>query len=323
MTRPTTPIARWRAPVAAVLVVLGLLLAPVAVGSQYARTILTDTGSFVAAFAPLADDPGVQDAVTRGVVEAVATRVDLAAVADSLIDDLVSQGASRPTTAALRLLKLTALQALRGVVTSAVDQVVTSSSFADVWRASLRASHATLNATLRGDPAAVVSLNDDAVALELGPVLQQGRSRLVGQGVPFAHLIPADAQVFVPLAEVQGLGRLPALYRAVDILGVWLPVASAVLLVAGIAVAGQRLRWLVWTGAALAVLMALLGAVLAVGRSALQATGVAGGEALDAFYGAAVRQMVVPVTWIGVLALLVAVGAWLAGRGRGTPDEIM
>src|ERR671913_274153 len=68
---------RWWTVLAVVLVVLGCLLAPLAVIGGWGKTILTDTDAFVATYAPLARDPAVQSyIVDQAATERRARRVE-------------------------------------------------------------------------------------------------------------------------------------------------------------------------------------------------------------------------------------------------------
>ena len=62
---------------ATALIVIGAVLAPVATVASWARVQLTDTNSFVAAYAPLANDPAVQKFVTDATVEVIQQNVDI------------------------------------------------------------------------------------------------------------------------------------------------------------------------------------------------------------------------------------------------------
>ncbi|MEV1131486.1 hypothetical protein [Agromyces sp. NPDC049794] len=79
---------RGRTVAAVVLVVVGLLLAPVAVISAWARLELVDTDRFVATFAPLADDPAVQAYVGDQVTAAIEEQVDIPGLTADLFDGL-------------------------------------------------------------------------------------------------------------------------------------------------------------------------------------------------------------------------------------------
>ena len=54
----------WRAPVAIFLIVLGCVLAPVAVLAVWAGNEVSDTGRWVATVQPLINDPAIQNALT-------------------------------------------------------------------------------------------------------------------------------------------------------------------------------------------------------------------------------------------------------------------
>ena len=139
--------ARGRTAAAIVLVVIGLLLAPVAVISGWARLELVDTDRFVATFAPLAEEPG-----GAGVRRRPGHRRDQGAgrhPAADLRRVRRHQGA-RPAAACrgrARAARGPATQGLESLVSSVVDRVVESPAFADVWR-----DGASRHATRRSSP---------------------------------------------------------------------------------------------------------------------------------------------------------------------------
>src|ERR687897_1930966 len=82
---------RWgRTAAAIVLVVVGLLLAPVAVISAWARLELVDTERFVATFAPLAEEPAVQDYITEQATAAIEEQVDIPGLTKDVFDGIKS-----------------------------------------------------------------------------------------------------------------------------------------------------------------------------------------------------------------------------------------
>ena len=86
---------------ATVLIVLGAILAPVAVVASWAKVQLTDTDSFVATYAPLAHDPGVQAFVTNEALKAVQENVDIPQVTSQVIDGITGLGTGPVATKAL------------------------------------------------------------------------------------------------------------------------------------------------------------------------------------------------------------------------------
>ena len=59
----------WRAIASAVLIVLGVILAPITVASVWAHNQIANTDRFVATAGPLAEDPAVQSALTDRLTE--------------------------------------------------------------------------------------------------------------------------------------------------------------------------------------------------------------------------------------------------------------
>jgi hypothetical protein len=73
--------SRWRSVVVVTLLVLGLLLAPLAVLTVWLRNTVLDTDHYVTTMAPLAASPAVQDAVTNAATSAIFAQVDVAQLA--------------------------------------------------------------------------------------------------------------------------------------------------------------------------------------------------------------------------------------------------
>ena len=132
---------RLRASAAVVLVLVGALLAPVAVIGTWARAQLVDTDRFVQTFAPLAQKPEVQSFVAKEVTSGIEQSVDI----DAMVGDLFSGIAQLdlPPTAArtLPLLEGTAANGVRSLIGNGVETVVESPQFASVWETTLRETH--------------------------------------------------------------------------------------------------------------------------------------------------------------------------------------
>ncbi|WP_244632526.1 hypothetical protein [Microbacterium sp. Se63.02b] len=75
-----------RSIVAAIVLALAVLMAPIAAMGTWARLQLVDSDRFVATFAPLADDPDVQDFVSAQVSTAIHEQIDLDAVVGEVFD---------------------------------------------------------------------------------------------------------------------------------------------------------------------------------------------------------------------------------------------
>src|SRR3954469_20148290 len=79
---------RWWTVLAAFLIILGCLMAPLAVVTGWAKSTLTDTDTFVATYAPLARDPAVQSFVVDEVTATIDQRVDLEQYISQILDGI-------------------------------------------------------------------------------------------------------------------------------------------------------------------------------------------------------------------------------------------
>ncbi|MGA1835343.1 hypothetical protein VD659_00290 [Herbiconiux sp. 11R-BC] len=301
---------------ATVLIVLGAVLAPVAVVSAWAKVELTDTDRFVAAYAPLAKDPAVQAFITDEVVTVINQQVDVEKLTSDVVDGITSLGTGPAATQALNLLKGPAAAGIQSLIRTGVSQFVASDAFANVWQTALRVSHTQLVAAMQNDPNSAVKLGGDgSVGIQLGPIIDAVKSALVDQGIGFASQIPTIDRTIV-VAQSDALPTVQLGYGLAVAAGAWLPWIALVLLAAGVLVARRRSVALIWAAVALALSMALVAAAFAVGNvlfissvsPTLLPSGVAG--LLYETVAGAMRETTVAVL---VLALVVAVVGWFAG----------
>lgn len=319
---------RALAVVAAVLVAVGLVLTPVAVVAADARPLLTDTDRFVATFGPLAGDRAVQDAVADAVMAGIDSRVDFSVLAATALQNVGGQLSLPPAAvAALQALGDRAAGALRAVVDDQVRSLVSSDGFAAVWRQMLRTAHAQALAGLRDDPSAGLVIRGDTLVLQVGPVLDRARQALLDRGYRVAALIPQLDRT-VELVDVPGLGQVAGGHRAATALGVWLPIAAALLVVGGLVLARRRRPAVLRAGAGLALVSAVLLVVLAVVRTRLAAPARdAGAAAADrsrsllrvAAYDVAANGVVRTATVLLVVGVVAGIVAHLLGRLLAPP----
>lgn len=307
----------WWTVLAAVLAILGLVLAPVAVVLGYVKTQLSDTQGFVDTFAPLAESPEVQQAVTAATVVTINDAVDIPALTSDVFGGIESLGLPTSAATALRLLEGPATQGLQSLVATTVASVVESDAFVVVWREALQLSHSQLVSTLSGDAGALVTISDaDAIEVQLGPVIEVVRQRLIDNGIGFASVIPT-VDVSIEIAQADGIGQARLAYAAALTLGLWLPWISLALLLGAVAAARRRRVAAIVVFTVLGVLMVVMGIALAVARTVVVTaeTGVTAG-ALGVIYDTAVASMVGTISAVAVVAIAVAVIAWIGGPSR-------
>ncbi|TXN31987.1 hypothetical protein [Lacisediminihabitans profunda] len=308
---------RGRTTLAVILVTLGILLAPVSTVAAWARIEVLDTNTFVATFAPLADDPAVQSYLSEQAVAAINRSIDIPKITSDAIDGLAGLGAGPLATAALDSLKGAAAQAVRDVIENQVSRFVASDAFAVTWAKTLRLSHTQLMATLSADPNAVISADQrGTIGIELGPIVERLKTVLVAKGLGFAERIPAvDRTIVIANSDVVPVARFS--YTVVAVTGTWLPWLALLLLVAAVLVAQRRVRTIVWTAVTLAVVMILLGLAVVWGRyTFLVAVRPVPVSTAGPLYDQFVAGLSGTIVAVAVFASITAVAAWLFGPFR-------
>lgn len=301
---------------AVVLIVLGAILAPVAVVASWAKIQLTDTDSFVATYAPLAKDPAVQAFITDQAVKAVQDHVDIPQVTSQVIDGITELGTGPVATKALNALKGPLAQGIVSLMTSTVQRFVASDAFAQVWEQALRTSHDQLVATMQNDPKAAVTVGaDGSIGIQLGPIIDRVKQLLVDQGLTFASQIPSVDRT-VTVAQNSSIPTLQLFYGLAIAAGAWLPWVAIGLLALGVIVARRRALALIWAAVALGLAMALTLAALAVGRIVFVASAspsLVPSKLAQTLYSTVTDAMIATAVAVLVLALAVALVGWYAG----------
>ena len=306
------PRHRLRSLCSALLIVIACVLAPLSVASVWLASIAGDTDRYVATVAPLAASVPVQDAVAARAAAAVSERLD--------VNELLQQVAP-----ADRPLISKAISGLSGPINSAVadlvqsqtKNVVSSQWFQTFWSEANRRIHATVVKALTGQGGGAVQLTDDAVVIDLAPVIDQVKQRLVGAGVSIAARIP-EIHTQITVLSAENIGKAKTGFRLLRLVGDWLPVIAVLLAAAGVLLAGRRRRALVATALGAAFATLLLGIGLVLFREVYLddlAANVSQAAAED-IYNTLVRFLRVTVRTVVVLGVAVALGAWLSGPGE-------
>lgn len=308
-----------RTATAVVLVVVGLLLAPVAVITAWARLELVDTERFVATFAPLAEDPAVQAYLSDEVTAAIEEQVDIPALTADVFDGIRSLELPPRAETALGLLEGPAAQGLQTLVGNVVDRVVESPAFADVWSSTLRITHRQFVAAMQGDPDAALAIGGDgSIAVQLGPIVEAVKQRLIDQGVGFAEAIP-EIDRSVVIARDDAFVLIRTIYALAVGAGTWLPWIALAFLVAGVVVARNRAKALVWTAGGFALVMAILASGIGAGRLffiGAVSPSVMPSDAADSIYSGLIELMLSTIVALLVLGVLVAIVTWFSGPWR-------
>ena len=305
---------RWHAWVSAVLIVLGCVLAPLAVIGVWAGNQVSDTDRYVATVAPLIDQPPIQHALSAKITTVITSQLDVQALVNQAASQLAADRAPRLSTL-LKNFSGQIASGANGLIGQAVARVVASPAMARVWVAANRTAHAGLVRVLSGQGGGAFSVVNNQVTISLGPFITQAEQALANQGLSFAAKLPSVNPTFT-LFEAPDLSKAQAGYRLVSTLRWVLPFLSIALLAAGVYVARRRRRALLRAALGLSASMLVLGAALAIARgvylnSVPQST--LPPDAAAALFDTFLRFLKDGLRLILVIGLVIAAGAFFTG----------
>jgi hypothetical protein len=310
-----------RSVLAAVLVTIACVLAPLSVASVWASTVLSDTDQYVETVAPIADDPGVQAAIADEVTAAIMTQLDVDGLTQDALDAIADQENVPPRVAdALPALAVPLSSGIEGFTRTQALALLASPQFAEVWAEVNRVAHDQVVTLLEGNEGGAVSAQGDTITLNLGPVIEAVKERLVAAGFGLAENIPTIDRSFV-LVESEGISRAQNLYQLLNALGVWLPFIAVALFAAGVYAARDRRRAFLRGALGVTVAMVVLGVGLLLVRTLYVETTPAGlltAESAGNVFDTLVRFLRTGLRAVAVLGLLVAVAAFLTGPASGS-----
>lgn len=306
------PRHRGRSFLAVLLIVIGCVLAPLGVLAAWSADLIGDTDRYVQTVAPLADDPAIRSAAANRVTDELMSRIDL----DTLLGDAAP--ADRPLVEkALGSLGGALDDSVRSFVHDKAEAVMASDAFQKIWEDANRRIHASLDKALTGSGGGAVKLTDDTVTVDLAPVIDEVKKRLVDAGLGVAAKLPEIHTDFTVLRS-DDIGRVKTLFRLLQMAGNWLTFVAVLLVVAGVLLAVRRRRALVAGSLCFAAATLLLGIALTVFRP-LYLDALPSGvsqSAAGAVYDTLTRFLRTMVRTVVALGVVVALAAWLTGPGR-------
>jgi len=307
----------WRTPVSIVLIVLGCLLAPVAVLSVWAGNQVSDTGRWVATVEPLIHDPAIQNVLTDKITNEITSQLN--------VNGIISQAATE--TGARGLPRISSLlttfgpqitSSVTGFIHSTVHTVIASPAMANAWVQVNTVAHQALVKVLSGQGGGAITTSNGQIVLNLGPLITVAKQDLVARGFSLANSIP-DVNPTVALFEAKNLGQAQSGYRLITRVKIVLPILVLVLLAAGVYVARGHRRALVGAGLGLAASMLVLAIGLLIARSIYLSSvpsSVLPGDAAAAAYDTLVYYIKIGLRVVLAVGLVVAIGAFFTGPSR-------
>ena len=305
LTRRVARRVRLRSAAAWFLLVLGCLLAVLSLVAVWLRVTLLDTDRYVDTVAPIAADPGVQQAVAGKLETAIYSRVDFAGLAREVLPERAD------------VLAPAIQRGVESVISDRIAEFTRSERFQDLWIEANRRAHTRVVELLTGGRSGRLALDDDTVYLDLSSVVERVRSGLQERGLDrIASAIPPSVDGRVELFQSEGLVSAQRAVKLLKAVAIVLPVLALLCLVGSVFVAQPRRRGLLRVGIGLAIAMLLLIAALALARSAyLDALdqGALPRDAASNIFDTLVALLRQGVRVAVIVAVLVAVVAYVAG----------
>jgi hypothetical protein len=297
---------RGRQTVAAVLVVVSCVLAPLAVAAIWLRNEILDTDRYVETVTPLASNPAIIDAAAAELTATLFANVDVEETAREALPER-AQFLAAPLAAGIRVLtEQLAVRALESDV------------FENVWIQANRVAHRQVDAVLTGG-GEVVSTEDGRVVLDLTAIVTEVREMLHDRGVTLFDSIPINKLALrFELFDAKGLEQAQRGVALLNALAWTLPFLALALAGVGIWLSEHRRRTVVRWGIGTAIAMALMAAGIGLGRSVYLDTVVSESlpeNAAAATFDTMVRFLRQGLRFVLVLGLVVAVATWISGPG--------
>ncbi|MEU6859868.1 hypothetical protein AB0B28_13470 [Glycomyces sp. NPDC046736] len=310
-TRKARSGLRWTG--SAALLVIGAIVLMLAAVTVFARNEVLDTDRFVDNVEPLATDAEVRAAVATRISTAVDEALDVETLVAQAIDAVQTKGAPD----VLDRLSVPLASGVDSFIEKKVHEVVYSDQFTELWREASRAAHTALVGVLTGDGGDLLALQGQDLVLDLAPVLERVKERLVDSGFSLAASIPKVSVEFT-IAESEAFPKLRSAASLLDAAAWVLPIAGLALLAAGVLTAPDRRRGLLVGALCVAGAMLLLIGGLAIGRGAYLAglgDAVQSQQAAANVYDTVTRFLQGGAQTLTVIAIIVALACWLLGPG--------
>jgi hypothetical protein len=307
----------WRSFVAILLIVLGCVLAPVAVLGVWAGNEVSDTGRWVATVQPLINDPAIQNYLTDKITNEITSQLNLTGTINQASAQLNDKGLTR-ISSLLTTFGPQIASAVTGFIHSTVHSVITSPAVARIWTQVNTVAHQALVKVLSGQGNGAISTSNGQIVLNLGPFIAVVKQDLIQHGFSLASNIPPVSPTLA-LFQAKDLGKAQALYRLITTLKWVLPILALALLAAGVYLARGRRRALIGAGLGLAASMLVLAIGLLIARSIYLnsvPTNVLPADAAAAAFDAMVYFIKISLRVVLAVGLVVAIGAFITGPSR-------
>jgi len=309
---------RVRASVSALVLTLACVLAIPTVITIWEVNLVSNTDRYVATMAPLINEPAIQSALSARITTEITTRLDVKSLTTQAATQL--QAAHLPRLATLvTTFQGQIVSGVNSAVAAGVSKAVASPAVETLWVQANKTAHQGIVKVLSGSGNGALSVVNDHVVLNLGPIIAQVKEYLVAHGLSVASNIPTINATF-PLFEAKNLSKAQQAYR-LDLTLKWvLPLLVLVFLAVGIYIARNRRRALIGAMLGLAGAMLFLGIALQIVRVIYLnsvPSNVLPADAAGVLFDTLIRFLRQGLRVVAVVALVIAIAAFFIGPSRG------
>lgn len=305
----------WRTPVAALLIAVGCVLAPISVVAVWTANQVSDTSRYVANVEPLIKDPAIQNALTNKITNEIVTRINVKGLTDQAAAALEQKGLAR-ISVLLQSFSGSLASGVQEFVHSRIHKIITGPRMANAWVQVNRVASQELVAVLSGRATSggAVGVSNGQVTLDLAPLIAVAKQDLVARGLTIAGKIPIVHATFA-LFPSKNLAKAQKAYRLINDLKIVLPIVTLVLLGLGVFIARRPRRALIGAGLGFAASMLVLGAGLLIARNLYlnSVPASAPADAAAAAFDILIRFIKTALRTLLLVGLIVAAGAFFTG----------
>ncbi len=293
--------------------VIAAALTPIAMIGHWGNRTIVDAEQYIATVGPLVDSPEIQEAISGKVTEIIVQQVDTTSIVDDFLGSFIQNPSITDKVAA------PIAAGVNNLIGELVSKFVASDAFRDIWIAANVEAQKSMVALLKGKSSGPIQLKGDAVVLDVSSLLTAVQQRVVDSGLSIAANVKIpDNDRQIVLFESRLVGQIQFIYALTSPVLVWFPLIIALLFCLSIALARNRPRTALTTGAALIVLggvaLWLMDYAETMLTKDLQGSVLEG--ALTSFWNQFFQNLLHGFWAVVLLGIIVGLSGWYAGRSR-------
>lgn len=307
--KPTHP-GRGRTAASVILIVLGALIAAIAVPAFWLNRTIMNTDQWVATMAPLAKDPNIQDAVSARAS---------AAIIDRLNAEQIAKDALPPKA---QVLATPIANAVNSFIKQQTTNIVQSDQFATIWAEANRIAHDAIIRLVTERQGPVVTSANGQITVDLTALLEKIQQGLVDRGLDIVGKIPVSSlpNKEITIVDSPALASVQGALKLMNQTAFILPLLALVLLGGAVGTAVRRRTAVMWVGIALIIAMLLPIEAIYLAKypytNALHGLGVVNIPAAQAVYDTVFKHLIMIERNVLILGLILWAGAIVAGPSR-------